>query len=71
MKTFHVTKADLHAHLEARMHQRGVTLDEIRQTMAEGWQAIDAKPGTYGKVMVFSYETEWEGQFYLEKDTTS
>jgi hypothetical protein len=53
------------------MHQRGVTLDEIRQTMTEGWQAIDAKPGTYGKVMVFSYETEWEGQFYLEKDTTS
>jgi hypothetical protein len=59
MKTFHVTKADLHAHLEARMHQRGVTLEEIRQTMAEGWQAIDAKPGTYGKVRSGEASSTW------------
>jgi hypothetical protein len=30
MKTSHVTEVDLHAHLEAWMHQRGVTLDEIK-----------------------------------------
>jgi len=70
MKAFHVTEADLHTHLEARMHQRGVTLEEIRQTMAQGWQAADVKSGTYGKVMVFSYEAEWEGQFYPEKEVT-
>jgi hypothetical protein len=70
VKPFHVTQADLHAHLEARMHQRGVTLEEIRQTMAEGWEAADAKPGTQGKVMLFPYGAEWEGQVHQEKEVT-
>ncbi len=70
MKAFRVTEADLHAHLEARMRQRGVTLEEIRQTMAEGWQATDAKSGTHGKVMAFSYGGEWEDRFYPEKEVT-
>ena len=54
MKEIHVAQADLHAHLEARMYQRGVTLEEIKQTMAEGWEATDAKPGTQGRVRVSS-----------------
>ena len=35
--------------------------------MNDGWQAADAKQGTLGKVLVFSYAAEWEGQFYREK----
>jgi hypothetical protein len=46
------------------MRQRGVTLEEIKQAMAEGWEAPDAKAGTDGKVFVFPYEAEWEGRFY-------
>jgi len=69
-KGFRITRADLHAHLQARMHQRGVTLEEIEQTLNEGREANDAKPGTLGKVMVFPYEAEWEGQFYPEKEVT-
>ena len=70
MKPFHVTQADLHAHLQARMRQRGVTLEEIERTMTEGWGATDAKAGTEGKVMVFQYGAEWEGQVHQEKEVT-
>ena len=52
------------------MHQRGVLLEEIERTLNEGWEAADAKPGTLGKVMVFPYEAEWEGQFSREKEVT-
>ncbi len=40
------------------MEQRGVTLEEIERTLNEGWDATDAKPGTFGKVMVFPYCAE-------------
>ncbi len=43
---------------------------EIEQTLNEGWEATDAKPGTSGKSLVFPYETDWEGQFYQEKEVT-
>jgi len=66
----HVTEADLHPHLRARMHQRGITREEIERTLNEGWEASDAKPGTLGKVFVFPYRMEWEGQFYEEKEVT-
>ncbi len=52
------------------MEQRGVTLEEIERTLNEGWDATDAKPGTFGKVMVFPYCAEWMGQFYEEKEVT-
>jgi hypothetical protein len=52
------------------MEQRGVTQEEIEQTLNEGRQAADAKPGTWGKVKVFPYQAEWEGQFYEEKEVT-
>ncbi len=52
------------------MRQRGVTLRELNQTLQEGWAATDAKPGTEGKVLVFPYRREWEGQFYEEKEVT-
>jgi len=65
-----VTEDNLHPHLKARMQQRGVTRKEIECTLNEGWKAADAKEGTFGKIMVFSYQTEWEGQFYEEKEVT-
>jgi hypothetical protein len=69
-KRFRITQADLHSHLRARMHQRGITREEIERTLNEGRKASDAKSGTLGRVMVFPYETEWEGQFYQEKEVT-
>ena len=65
-----ISLEDLHAHLQSRMNQRGVTLPELEQTLSEGWEAKDCKPGTLGKVMVFAYEMEWEGQSHLEKEVT-
>ncbi len=65
-----LTDADFHAHILARMHQRGVTRQEVERTLAEGWPADDAKQGTLGKVLVFAYNKEWEGRFYAEKEVT-
>jgi len=65
-----VAEADLHPHLRARMDQRGVSREEIEQTLNEGWEATDAKRGTLGKVMVFSFQAEWEGEFYQEREVT-
>ncbi len=65
---FKITAANLHPHLQARMRQRGVTLEEIERTINNGSQVTDAKPGTLGKVLVFPYEKEWEGSFYAEKE---
>ncbi len=65
-----ITDADLHPHLSDRMEQRGVTREEMERTLNEGWNAADAKLGTFGKVMVFTYGGEWEGQYYREKEVT-
>lgn len=67
---FRITLADLHPHLQARMQQRGVNRKDIEQTLNEGREASDAKPGTLGKTKVFPYRVEWEGQFYQEKEVT-
>lgn len=65
-----VTKEHIHPHLKARMSQRGVTIEEIEQTLNDGWEARDAKRGTKGKVLVVPYAAEWEGCFYSEKEIT-
>ena len=65
---FRLTEADLHPHLRDRMAQRGVTVQEIEQTVADGCQAADARPGTLGRVKVFPYEAEWEGKFCRQKE---
>ncbi|MCD6169640.1 MAG: DUF4258 domain-containing protein [Candidatus Latescibacteria bacterium] len=65
-----LTEGDLHPHLRARMYQRGVTQEDIERTLKEGWEATDTKPVTSGKLMVFPYEAEWEGQFCQEKEVT-
>lgn len=69
-KRIRITEADLHPHLRARMDQRGIGREEIERTLNEGWDATDAKPGTLGKMTVFPYHAEWEGQFYEEKEVT-
>ena len=48
-----ILNSDLHAHLKARMVQRGITREEIERTLNEGWEAKDAKSGTIGKVYIF------------------
>ena len=65
-----ITQSDLHPHLQARMLQRGILLEEVERVLNEGWEATDAKPGTVGRVFVFSYQAEWEGKFYEEKEVT-
>ena len=52
------------------MLQRGVTREEIEHTLNEGWEALDAKPGTEGKAFVFPYHAKWEGEFFEEKEVT-
>jgi len=41
-----ITEGDLHPHLRARMAQRGVTLEEIRHTLKNGWPATDDSQGS-------------------------
>ena len=52
------------------MLQRGTTEEEIEHALREGWSALDAKAGTEGRVFIFPYEAEWEGQFFEEKEIT-
>jgi len=65
-----ISDADLHAHLKARMGQRGITRAEIERTVNEGWEAKDAKRGTIGKVFVFPYDSTWQGDLFEEKEVT-
>lgn len=66
----YITESDLHPHLKSRMIQRGLTLQEIEYALNDGWQASDTKPGTFGKTIVYSYQGEWEGQFFEEKEVS-
>ena len=67
---FHLDPTDLHAHLAARMAQRGVCADEVEQVVNDGWPATDVKPGMEGHVKVFLYNAEWEGKLFAEKEVT-
>ena len=65
-----VTRSDLHPHLQARIEQRGISIEEIERTLNVGWKALDAKPGNKGRVFVFDYQAEWLGRFFEEKEVT-
>ena len=52
------------------MEQRGITEDEVRKTIREGWRSGDAKPGTQGRTMVFPYDADWKETHYEEKEVT-
>jgi len=70
MKRFRLGPSDLHAHLAARMAQRGVSVEELEEVVNDGWPAIDAKTGMEGRVKVFPYNAEWEGKLFAEKEVT-
>lgn len=65
-----ISDNDLHAHLKARMEQRGITKEEIEYVLNEGWNAKDAKTGTLGKVFVFQYNRKWQGEVFEEKEVS-
>jgi hypothetical protein len=65
-----IKKSDLHPHIKARMLQRGISIEEIEETINQGWIADDAQKGTYGRVFIFPYNEEWEGKFFEEKEVT-
>lgn len=46
------------------MLQHGIKQEEIEKTLTKGQTAKDAKPGTFGKVLVVSYGNEWEDRFF-------
>lgn len=45
-------------------------MQEIQETLMNGWEAEDTKEGTIGKVFVFPFNAEWEGKFFEEKEVT-
>ncbi len=65
-----LTTPDIHHHLEMRMRQRGITLNEIAETVNTGWAVEDAKEGTLGKTLIFQYNALWEGKLYEQKEVT-
>ncbi len=65
-----INESDIHRHLKARMQQRGIALNEIEITLNEGFDAQDAKEGTFGKVYVFKYNALWEGRYFEQKEVT-
>ncbi len=69
-KVIKIKDSDIHAHIKARMKQRGISIEEIQTVLAEGWNAEDSVAGTIGRVFVFSYKAEWEGKFFEKKEIT-
>jgi hypothetical protein len=65
-----IKESDTHYHLQARMQQRGVSIEEIESTLNKGWAADDAKDGTIGRTCIFPYNAYWEEKFSEEKEVT-
>lgn len=65
-----IKESDLHSHIRVRMAQRGISTQEIQETLNGGWDADDAVEGTIGKVCTFTYNAQWEGRFFEEKEVT-
>lgn len=52
------------------MEERGISIQEIEETLNKGSLAKDVKAGTNGKVLIFRFNDEWEGKFYKSKEVT-
>lgn len=65
-----INDSNFHEHIVRRMEQRGITKEEIKITLARGWNAGDATEGTKGKVYVFEYNAVWQSKTYPEKEVT-
>jgi len=63
-----LNESDYHSHIIARMSQRGINKEEVEETLNNGWQADDVKPGIYGKTFVIPYNKEWEEKYFEEKE---
>jgi hypothetical protein len=50
------------------MNQHGINKEEVEETLNNGWQADDVKPGIYGKTFVIPYNKEWEEKYFEEKE---
>lgn len=70
MKIPSIREEHFHSHIRRRMEQRGITQTEVRKTLREGWNASDAKSGTEGRTLVFTYDAVWEETHYEEKEVT-
>jgi hypothetical protein len=42
----------------------------MQETLARGRDAEDAQEGTFGKVLAFPFNAEWEGKVFEEKEIT-
>lgn len=65
---FKVQEKHLHSHLLNRMGSRGISKEEIEDVLNKGSGLSDAKSGTSGKVLVFPFNDEWEGNYFKEKE---
>jgi hypothetical protein len=48
------TDKHFHSRLRRRLEQRGITKDEGRKTVQQGWKSRDAKTDTHGRTLVFT-----------------
>lgn len=55
-----LTAEHFHSHLRRRMEQRGITEEEVRETVRRGWDSGYAKPGTHGRTLVFTHDARWK-----------
>ncbi len=67
---FEIKESDIHPHIQARMQERGISIKEIEETLNRGWDADDAQGGTFGKTFIFTYNSEWEGKIFEQKEVT-
>ncbi len=63
-----LSEKDFHKHILKRMRERGVTRKEVEKILNEGIIEKDAKQGTLGKKMVFTFKKKWEDIYYEEKE---
>ena len=52
------------------MRRRGVSVDEALATFRTGWPCVDARSGVDCRTQVFTYDNEWEGRWFAEKEVT-
>ena len=57
---------NIHPHAETRMNERGVSYEEIEETVNHG-ETFDAKYGRKGFRKNFSFDSEWRGTWYNVK----
>ena len=44
-----IRESDIHNHLKIRMLQWGITFEEIKRTINDGWNTTEVRIGTQGR----------------------